>query len=193
MFPTLTSSQKKVYDFYKKFYKDNWILPTLSIASLYLGISRPAVFKHIRNLEAHWYISKDHQWNIYFDNNQIRILWYISCWCGIDLIEDTIDTIDVPRGMLKSNSNHYALIAKWDSMINANIQDGDILIIRQHSHIESGEVWVVVKDDWLVTLKRVYKRASDILLKPENDDFLPMVINNCEIRWKLVWVIRNFD
>lgn len=193
MFQTLTPSQKKVYDFYRKFYKDNWVLPTLSMASLYLWISRPAVFKHIRNLETHWYISKDRQWNIYFDNNQIRILWYISCWWGIDLIEDTIDTIDVPRGMLRPNSNHYALIAKWDSMINANIQDWDILIIRQQSHVESGEVWVVVKDNWFVTLKRVYKRASDILLKPENDDFLPMVVNNCEIRWKLVWVIRNFN
>jgi len=193
MLQPLTLSQKRVYDFYRKFYKENGVFPSYSVVSDYLWISRPAVFKHVRNLEAHWYISKDSKWNVFFDNNQVRILWYISCWWWIDLIEDEIDTIDVPRKMLKPYSKYYALIAKWNSMIKANIQNWDILIIKQQADIMSWEIWVVVKDDWLVTLKRVYKRASDILLQPENDDFSPILLKNCEIRWKLVWVIRDFE
>ena len=193
MITPLTQAQKRVYDFFKKFYKENGVLPSYQIASNYLGISKPAIFKHVKILQARWYISKDPTWNVYFDNNQVRILWYISCWWWIDLIEDEIDTIDVPRKMLNPYSKYYALIARWDSMIKANIQSWDILIIKQQSDIMSWEIWVVVKDDWLVTLKRVYKRSSDILLQPENDDFSPILIKNCEIRWKLVWVIRDFE
>jgi SOS-response transcriptional repressor LexA len=45
---------------------------------------------------------------------------------------------------------------------------------------------VVVKDDDTVTLKRVFKRSADILLKPENNDFEPMLLKDCQIRGKLV-------
>jgi repressor LexA len=49
-----------------------------------------------------------------------------------------------------------------------------------------------VKEDDTVTLKRVYKRPNDILLKPENDDFSPILLKDCQVRGKLIGVIRNF-
>ena len=192
MLKPLTPSQKRVYEFYKDYIKKHKESPTYSIASSGIGISESAIFKQIKNLESLWYLSKDSWGNIIYDNNQIRVLWYISCWYWIDLVEEDVDIIDVPRKMIKSWFNYYALIAKWDSMINANISDWDTLIIRQQDDIDSWDIWVVVKEDDTVTLKRVYKRPNDILLKPENDDFSPILLKDCQVRGKLIGVIRNF-
>ena len=192
MLPSLTKAQKKIYDFYKQFIARNWYSPTYATASQALDITESAIHKHISNLSDLWYVSKDKSWNVSVSNNSIRILWHVSCWSGIEIIEDEIETVDVPSKMLAPWFNYYGLIAKWDSMINANIADNDILVIRQQNDIESWEIWVVVKDDDTVTLKRVFKRSADILLKPENNDFEPMLLKDCQIRGKLVWVIRNF-
>lgn len=191
MLKALTLSQKRIYDFYVDYIKKHKESPTYSIAAEYLQISEPAIFKHIKNLEELGYLTKDNGWNIVIDNNQVRILGYISCWYWIELIEDDVESIDIPRRMMKPWFNYYALIAKGDSMINANVSNWDILIIRHQSDIESWDIWVVVKDNGDVTLKRVYKRANDILLKPENDDFQSILLQNCEVRGKLVGVIRN--
>ena len=79
-------------------------------------------------------------------------------------------------------------------MKNANIWDWDLLIIKQQNDIDNdGDVAVVIKEDNTATLKRVYKNNNFIILKPENEDFPIIFSKNCEIKGKLVGVIRNFQ
>lgn len=82
-------------------------------------------------------------------------------------------------------------------MINAGIDDGDTLVIRQQSDVSDGDIGVVVvweyADDERATLKRVYHTPKALILKPENDDFPTQIITEpSQVRGKLVSVIRNY-
>ena len=75
----------------------------------------------------------------------------------------------------------FALKIKGDSMINAQINDGDIVFIRQHSDVDNGQIAAVLIDD-SATLKRVYHMDGVIQLQAENPQYPPMIYskNNCD-------------
>jgi repressor LexA len=67
----------------------------------------------------------------------------------------------------------FCLRVKGDSMIDARIQDGDIVFVRKQSYVENGEIAVVLIDDE-VTLKRFYKDDNGVILQPENRKYRPL-------------------
>ena len=75
----------------------------------------------------------------------------------------------------------FALKIKGDSMINAQINDGDIVFIRQQSDVDNGQIAAVLIDD-SATLKRVYHMDGVIQLQAENPQYPPMIYskNNCD-------------
>lgn len=75
----------------------------------------------------------------------------------------------------------FCLIAKGDSMINARIYDGDIVLIKEQNDVENGEIAAVIIDDE-ATLKRVYKVGSVITLMPANPKYEPIVCTPDEFR-----------
>lgn len=84
----------------------------------------------------------------------------------------------------------FTLICKGDSMINARINDGDIVYIRQQSSVDNGEIAAVLVEDE-ATLKRVYLYDDKIVLQPENTRYAPFVyskeeMNNIRIIGKAV-------
>lgn len=193
----LTRKQREVLDFYESFIKDNKRVPSYSEAWKLLDLDRTVVYTHVKNLEKKWYLTAwgwDIRINI--ERTSIPLLWSVACGSPISVYEECSEYIDIPKSLLKLWSSLYALKAKWESMINAGIDDGDILIIRQQSDIIDGDIAVVIvgeyADDERATLKRVYKTPKALILKPKNDDFPMQVIKWGEIRGKLVSVIRNY-
>ncbi|MBP3359292.1 MAG: helix-turn-helix domain-containing protein [Clostridia bacterium] len=75
----------------------------------------------------------------------------------------------------------FCLIAKGDSMINARIYDGDIVLIKAQSDVENGEIAAVIIDDE-ATLKKVYKVGNVITLMPANPKYDPLVYTPDEFR-----------
>lgn len=75
----------------------------------------------------------------------------------------------------------FALKIKSDSMINAQINDGDIVFIRQQSDVDNGQIAAVLIDD-SATLKRVYHMNGGLQLQAENPKYPPMIYskNNCD-------------
>lgn len=198
MLDWISVKQKKVYDCYKSFIENNWYSPTYQEVSNYLWISPSVVYSHILTLEKKWYLVRNSAWRVelYENKNKVPVLWYIACWEPIELLENTDEFISIPESISKKWTWMYSLIAKWDSMIKSWIRNWDYVIIKQQNDVNDWEIWVVVIKDWFdetVTLKRVYHKTKSLLLKPENDDFDSFIINEWwEIRWKLVWVIKNF-
>jgi len=76
----------------------------------------------------------------------------------------------------------FALKVKGDSMINARINDGDIVFIRQQSDVENGEIAAVIIDGREVTLKRVYKYPGTVILRPENPRYQELIYNKKDLR-----------
>ena len=85
------------------------------------------------------------------------------------------DFINVPKSMLKSGGNYYCLRVKGDSMIEDNIIDGDIVIIRGQNFCENGDT-VVAMVNGETTLKRYYKKKTQIELRPSNSKLKPIYV-----------------
>ena len=76
-------------------------------------------------------------------------------------------------------------------MINAGILNGDIVIVNQTPVAENGEIVVALIDDE-ATVKRFYQENDYIRLQPENDEYPPIIVDNCTILGKVITLIRSY-
>ena len=83
------------------------------------------------------------------------------------------------------------LKVKGESMINAGILDGDIILVQKQNSARNGEIVVALVDD-SATVKTFYKEKDYIRLQPENDSMDPIIVPNCEILGKVFGVFRFF-
>lgn len=108
--------------------------------------------------------------------------------CGEPILaEENIETYDDIPDNIKCD---FTLVCKGDSMINARINDGDIVYIKQQSQVDNGEIAAVLIDNE-ATLKRVYIYDDKVVLQPENTKYPPFVytkeeMNNIRILGKAV-------
>lgn len=124
----------------------------------------------------------------------IPFLGTVACGEPIAIFEEVDENVQVPENMILNGYAHYALRARGDSMINAGIKDGDVLVIRKQEDADDGDIAVVAIGDPAMetaTLKTIYHKKDALLLKPENDDLEPYVVRNGEVRGKLVGVVRS--
>lgn len=85
----------------------------------------------------------------------------------------------------------FALRVFGDSMINAGILDGDVVIVRKTPVAENGDIIVALIEDE-ATVKRFYKENNHFRLQPENDDYEPIIVNDVSVLGKVVSLLRNF-
>ncbi|HJI92670.1 MAG TPA: helix-turn-helix domain-containing protein [Oscillospiraceae bacterium] len=106
--------------------------------------------------------------------------------CGEPILaEENIEAYDDIPDNIKCD---FTLICKGDSMVNARINDGDIVYIKQQSQVDNGEIAAVLIDNE-ATLKRVYIYEDKVVLQPENTKYPPFVytkedMNNIRILGK---------
>lgn len=126
---------------------------------------------------------------------KLPIVGAVSCGNGVLAYQEIEGYEEVPTSWL-NGGEYFFLRAKGDSMINARIMDGDLLLIRRQDDVENGEIAAVLIDDEIV-LKRVYKTNGAIILQSENPKYQPIVVQksdmkNARIVGKLKKVVLNF-
>lgn len=89
------------------------------------------------------------------------------------------------------NGEYFALHVRGDSMINAHILDGDIIIVRRTPVAENGDIVVALIGDE-ATVKRFYKEKGGFRLQPENDEYEPILVKEVAVLGKVVSLIRNY-
>jgi repressor LexA len=96
--------------------------------------------------------------------------------------------------MLSSTGEHYALEVKGDSMIDAGINDGDVVVIRETSVADSGDIVVALVKDHEATLKRLMRRGSAIALEAANPAYETRVYpqDQVKVQGRLVGLIRTY-
>jgi repressor LexA len=104
------------------------------------------------------------------------------------------DTIEIPRELTRKKKGVYALRVKGTSMIDALINDGDIVLMQYVNTIENGQmaaVWLRTEKE--VTLKKVYVERSRVRLQPANSQMQPIFTapGNVEIQGRVIAVIRQ--
>ena len=126
---------------------------------------------------------------------EIPLLGRVAAGAPI-LAEENIEDVLIVDGAFVRPGKHFALRVKGDSMKNAGILDGDVVIVHHEAPVRSGEIAVAVIGDE-ATVKRYFPRRDKVLLLPENEDFKPIEVRPSDpdfrLAGKVVGVFRRLD
>ena len=117
----------------------------------------------------------------------------ISCGTGGFVDDHIIDYVSLPAEMFSSKKEYFAQYAKGDSMANANINDGDLVIFEKTSSVTNGMIGCFCIDDNTATCKRLSMTNGQIILLPENPSYSPIIANveTFKCVGKLAFVIND--
>lgn len=124
----------------------------------------------------------------------LPIMGRIAAGTPIEAIQQITHNVTVPQDMLHNAGRHYALEVKGDSMIDAGINNGDIVVIHEQNDANNGDIVVALVENQEATLKRLRKRGSAIALEAANQAYETRVYRDDQVKvqGKLVGLIRTY-
>ncbi|MEQ8254749.1 MAG: transcriptional repressor LexA [Roseovarius confluentis] len=125
---------------------------------------------------------------------ELPVMGRIAAGVPIEAIAHASHNVAVPGGMIAGPGQHYALEVKGDSMIEAGINDGDVVVIRETSTADNGDIVVALVDDQEATLKKFYRRGNAIALEAANPAYETRVLpeDQVKVQGRLVGLIRTY-
>ncbi|MCQ0970378.1 transcriptional repressor LexA [Paracoccus sp. TK19116] len=125
---------------------------------------------------------------------ELPLMGRIAAGVPIEAISEVSHHISVPGTMLSGREHHYALEVKGDSMIDAGINDGDVVVIREQDTAENGDIVVALVEGHEATLKRYRRRGSMIALEAANPAYETRVLpeDSVRVQGRLVGLIRSY-
>lgn len=126
------------------------------------------------------------------DAHMLPVIGEIAAGGPIEAYQDAAESVAVP-GIINASSDTYVLRVRGDSMVDAHIMDGDLVVIREQQTAHDGDIVVAQVEENAVTLKRFFKERGRVRLQPANDAYEPMFYEDVRIQGKLVGVIRRVD
>lgn len=201
----LTNRQKEILDYIKTHVVSHGYPPTVREIGKALDISSPAtIHVHLKNLQKKGVIRKDSLktraiellvQNEYAGNNDksvdVPLLGKVTAGSPIEAIETPNEFFSLPVSLLPKGKEIFTLEVNGESMINAGILDGDIVIVERKNTAHNGDMVVVMTDENEVTLKTFYKEKDHFRLQPENDTMEPIILDNVTILGKAVGLYRK--
>jgi repressor LexA len=123
----------------------------------------------------------------------VPVMGRIAAGVPISAIQNHTHDIACPPDLL-TNGEHFALEVRGDSMIDAGIHDGDIVIIRQTDTAENGDIVVALVEGEEATLKKLRKRGSAVALEAANPKYETLIFgpDQVDIQGRLVGLIRRY-
>ena len=196
----LTKKQDETLLFIKKYIALHGFPPSVREICAGMGLSSPATaHTHLKELENKGFIRKQNSKfrtiELLVDNEfsekkesedvvSVPLLGKVACGNPIEAIENPDNFFTLPASLIPAKESIFTLQCSGDSMINAGIFDGDIVIVQKQSTARNGDMVVAMTEDNEVTLKTFYKEDGHIRLQPENDELAPIILNNCIILGK---------
>ncbi|MEM7422267.1 MAG: transcriptional repressor LexA [Pseudomonadota bacterium] len=128
------------------------------------------------------------------DAQAVPLIGRIAAGIPIEALQQGPKEIGIPSMMLASSGDHYALEVKGDSMIDAGIHEGDIVVVRRQDTANNGDIIVALIDDNEATLKRLRRKGSAIALEAENPDYGTRLYraDQVKIQGRMVGLIRTY-
>jgi repressor LexA len=163
-----------------------------SVHSILSALEREGLIKRIPNISRGIEIVESKNGN--GSDSQVPLLGTVAAGQPIEAIL-THDTVSVPKDM-QGRGRTFALRVRGDSMIDENIQEGDIIIVSSQQTAENGQVVVALIDGNYATVKKFYREPDFIRLEPANPQFKPIFIKTSEriqIQGVVRGLIRKYD
>lgn len=201
----LTKRQEDTLQFVKEYIVSHGYPPTVREIAEALKVSSPATIQaHLDGLADKGYIKKGSNKNrtieLMVDNEfsnkdeqviDVPLLGKITAGSPIEAIENPNNYFSLPSYLIPKDREVFTLEVSGESMINAGIHDGDIVIIERRNTARNGEIIVAMTDENEVTLKTFYKEKNYIRLQPENDTMDPIILDNVTILGKAIGLYRK--
>jgi repressor LexA len=209
----LSERQRRILEFIKSFTLDSGYPPTIREIGEAVNISSTSVVNYNLNaLQKEGYIMRDRTVSrgirlaqsleelrgAVADVIQVPLLGRIAAGTPIPVPEDGFagEMVELTRDIVPAGNDIYALQVRGNSMIDAFINDGDMVIMRYQQTANDGDMvaaWLVSEEE--TTLKRYYHEGNRIRLQPENSQMLPIYVrpDNLQIQGKVLAVIRQVN
>ena len=210
----LSPKQQKIYSFIRNFVEERDYPPSIRDIQNACGISSTSVVDYnLKALERQGLIRRDREISRaieLLDNGARRrrprttavpVLGAIAAGVPIPVPSaDTFsevaaaETIDVTEDMTGGHDDVYALRVKGTSMIDALINDGDLVLLRTTNEVRDGEmvaVWIKSQNE--TTLKRIYREGDRVRLQPANSTMAPIYVDakDVEVQGRVVSTLRS--
>lgn len=190
----LTENERKVFEFVKQRLEEGYSPTVREICAQFGFKSTSTAHRYIASLTEKGLLEKGANQNraiklVGRQGTMVPLVGTVTAGMPITAIEDITDYISFHPARRYANPL-FALKVRGDSMINAAILDGDIVIAEQISVVENGDIAVCLVDGESATVKRFYKENGHYRLQPENDTMEPIIADEVSILGKVVAVIR---
>jgi len=206
----LSSKQQQIINFIQRFWEDKGYPPTIRDIVYGCGISSTSVVNYNLNiLEREGYIHRHREVSRGIKlvtqspeaRLQVPIIGQIAAGEPIPVpASDTWDvtasseTLEVTKDLTRGRQGVYALRVKGSSMVDALVNDGDLVLMEYVNLVENGEMAAIwLKAEKEATLKKFYAEQGRIRLQPANSQMQPMYVEpgNVEIQGRVIAVIRQ--
>ncbi len=197
-FDQLTKRQAQVYDFIRDKIKNRGYGPTVREIGDQFGIASPnGVMCHLKALEKKGLISREPNMSRAIqlmvepeEEKGLPLVGQIAAGVMHEAVEQT-ERIDFDT--LFNSKNLFALHVRGDSMIEAQIADGDYVICRRQRTARNGQIVVAETGDGEATLKYWFPEANRIRLQPANSSMKPIYARDVKVRGVVVGVVRRME
>ncbi len=181
--------------------------PTMQELADELGVSKVTVFEHVealikkgalerdpnkaRSLQLSSGVSLPHE----EAGTKLPLVGTIAAGHPIEAIEDRefldLENMFTPPRR-RGTGDVFVLKVKGDSMIDEHIRDGDFVIVERKATARNGQTVVALLDDGEATLKKFYKERGRVRLQPANDNYEPIIVEDCTVQGIVVGVVRAY-
>lgn len=207
----VTKRQQAVLDCIEECIREKGYGPTVREICAHLGLSSPStVHVHLKALEEKGLIKRDpmksrsialaHPFDPSLDTPnviapsfgrvvEVPLVGNVAAGTPILAEQNITDTMTLPTDIV-GDAPSFMLSVRGDSMIEAGINDGDYVVVKEQPVANNGDIVVAIIDDG-ATVKRFYKEKDYIRLQPENSSMEPIITRNCSIAGKVVAVFRR--
>jgi repressor LexA len=196
----LTKRQPENIEFINRYLDKTGYPPTVREIGKAIGLHSPStVHAHLAKLEKSGVLKRDpakpRAIEVLVDRAKrvvrpgVPLVGQVAAGQPILAEENIEETLEVPE-MLGAEGGDYALRIRGDSMRDAGILDGDLVVVHPTEDPDNGEIVVALFDDE-ATVKRSFRESDSIRLQPENPDYEPIVTREVEILGRVIGVFRK--
>ncbi|GAW27967.1 transcriptional repressor LexA [Carboxydocella sp. ULO1] len=200
----LNAKQQAVLDFIKQEIKRKGYPPSVREIGKAVGFSSSStVHNYLNQLEKLGYIRRDPALpraivvnepdnDYYFEKDMVEVplLGKVTAGLPILAVENIEERFRFPRGLLPVGGNIFMLRVIGDSMINAGIYPNDYVFVKQQPFAHNGEIVVALIDEE-ATIKSFFIEGEKIVLRPENEKYKPIILDEVSILGKVIGLYRK--
>jgi repressor LexA len=199
----ITARQRRVLDYIRNYFEAHHEAPTIAEIGKEFGMSSSASAHHVVSLlEREGLIRRIPNVSRGIelveegtgDHSEIPLLGVVAAGAPIEAVLN-YETVCIPRDMMREG-RMFALRVRGDSMINEQIRNHDVIILKSQATAENGQTVVALIDGSDATVKRFYGGRGQVRLEAANTDYKPIVIrppDRVQIQGVFVGVIRRYS